>query len=149
MTASAARMPTGQRLRVLIVDDHDDARNGLAALTTEWGYDVRTAPDGARALAELDAFRPMVALLDLKLTNENGYDVALRLREQAWRRRLYIVVVTGQADLRNAAASKAAGISQHLLKPVPTEALRRILAAYQFAEEVIERGHDGPVARDG
>jgi CheY-like chemotaxis protein len=145
----AAHVPTGQKLRVLIVDDHDDAREGMAALAKAWGYEVRTAPDGERALVELDTFRPMVALLDLQLPDRSGYEVALELRERAWRRRLYIVVVTGHAEMRDPAASRAAGISQQLLKPVPTEALRRILAAYQFAEEVVQHpGQDAP-SRDG
>jgi hypothetical protein len=36
--------------RVLIVDDEDDQRNGLAGLVSSWGHQVRTARDGQDAL---------------------------------------------------------------------------------------------------
>lgn len=128
--------PEDRRLRVLVVDDHADTALALSGLLQSWEYDVRTAPDGAAALGAFDEFRPTVALLDLALPDLSGYDVAMQLRDRAWRRRVFIVMVTGSVALADQRQATAAGISHYLVKPVNPEALKRILAAYRFAWEV-------------
>jgi DNA-binding response OmpR family regulator len=132
-------IPTDRLLRTMVVDDHVDTATALTALIEEWGWNARRAHDGETALQIFDEFRPVVVLLDLKLPGESGYEIAMRLRERAWRRRLYIVIVTGHVDVADQAQSTRAGISHHLIKPVNPDALRRILSAYQFAEEVVGR----------
>jgi DNA-binding response OmpR family regulator len=136
---SPAAIPTDRLLRTMVVDDHVDTATALTALIEEWGWHARPAHDCESALKVFEEFRPMVALLDLKLAGETGYGIAMQLRERAWRRRLYLVVVTGHADIADQALSTRAGISHHLIKPVNPEALHRILSAYQFAEEVVSR----------
>src|SRR5438046_8649381 len=72
-TSSAApRLP----LRVLAVDDNHDAADSLAILLRLLGHEVRTAYDGAQALAAAREFRPEVALLDLGLPGLDGLEMA-------------------------------------------------------------------------
>ena len=42
--------------RVLIADDEDDQRNGLASIVSSWGFEVETAADGQQALEKLASF---------------------------------------------------------------------------------------------
>jgi CheY-like chemotaxis protein len=78
---------SGQACRVLVVDDHEDARTLLSYLLHVLGYDVRVAADATAALALVEAFPPDVALLDIGLPGMNGYELAAALRQTSdwWR----------------------------------------------------------------
>jgi CheY-like chemotaxis protein len=66
-------------LNVLIVDDDHDLRELLEAALTEAGMRVRTASDGGQALAEVEAHRPDVVLLDMMMPGVDGMAVLDRL----------------------------------------------------------------------
>ena len=72
------------RLRCLIVDDNASFREEMRGLLAEQGLDVvgaaGSAADAHRQIAEL---RPDVALIDIDLGGESGFELARRLREQA------------------------------------------------------------------
>jgi CheY-like chemotaxis protein len=121
--------PDERHLRVMIVDDNDDGASAMADLVRIWGFNAKTAKNGADALRLYAEYRPSVVLLDLVLPDRNGYDLALQLRERAWRRRLLIVVTTGFAPLTDSEAGRFAGIFHHLLKPVDPATLKQILMA--------------------
>src|SRR3954452_15531669 len=71
-------MPT----TVLIVDDHDGFRASAHALLERQGLTiVGEARDGESALRLAAALRPDVVLLDVRLPDIDGFDVAARLRE--------------------------------------------------------------------
>jgi CheY-like chemotaxis protein len=74
-TASAWSAPHGARSkRVLVVDDDRDIRELLVELLASEGYEVASAPDGRRALAEARARRPDVILLDLMMPVMSGWE---------------------------------------------------------------------------
>ena len=65
---------------VLIVDDHPSFRSSARRVLEEAGYDVvGEAPDGASALAAARALRPAIVLLDIRLPDVDGFEIALRL----------------------------------------------------------------------
>jgi CheY-like chemotaxis protein len=69
-------------LRCLVVDDNASFRTAATALLEREGLTVvGTASNGAEALAEAQALRPDVVLLDIALGSESGFDVARRLAD--------------------------------------------------------------------
>jgi CheY-like chemotaxis protein len=124
----------GRRLSVLIVDNYPDAADTLAMLVRLWGHDAAVVATGAEALRAGTANRPDVVLLELRLPDLDGCEVARALREESAGKRLLIVAVTtcGRADDRWRAAE--AGIDLHLVKPANPEDLFRAL--WQFARLV-------------
>ena len=68
--------------RILVVDDNDDSAAMLAEALRLRGHDVRVAHDGPAALTVSAVFRPDVAFLDIGLPVMDGYELAVRLREQ-------------------------------------------------------------------
>ncbi|WP_433402060.1 response regulator transcription factor [Streptomyces sp. CA-146814] len=119
-------------IRVLVVDDHDVVRSGLAVLlSAELGIEVAgQAADGPAALAEAERLRPDVALLDIDLPGLDGITVAAALAERLPScRTLMLTALDRPGHLRRALAAGAAG---YLLKSTPpagvADAVRRIAA---------------------
>jgi CheY-like chemotaxis protein len=84
---------------VLVVEDHEFAREALAALLTTMGYDVVEAENGREALAVMTkGARPDVILLDLMMPVMDGWEFMRRQRRD-WRLcTIPTIVVTGVAS---------------------------------------------------
>lgn len=74
MAQMTGRSDPGARSAV-VVDDDPSIRSLLSELLRDEGYVVRTADDGAAALAALREEAPDVVLLDLAMPGLDGYDV--------------------------------------------------------------------------
>jgi CheY-like chemotaxis protein len=123
-----ARKAAATGLRVLVVEDGDDAREMMEAMLSLHGHEVRTAPDGAAALREAARFAPDAVLLDIGLPDLDGYEVARRLRAAPGSRGAFLVALTGYGQSEDEAAAYAAGFDRHMTKPVEPAALARLLA---------------------
>jgi len=115
--------PGPRRARILVADDNRDAASSLATLLTLDGHDVRIANDGAQALAEAEAFRPHIALLDIGMPKRNGYEVARAVRAAAWGRAMVLVAVTGWGQSEDKRRAKEAGFDHHFTKPLDLDVL--------------------------
>jgi signal transduction histidine kinase len=115
--------------RVLVVDDRVEVANSLARLLKVMGHEVHVAHDGAGAIDAGSKFEPEVILLDIGLTELNGYDVCRQIRQQPWGREILIVAVTGWARESDIQHSTEAGFDRHLAKPVDRSTLARLLAS--------------------
>lgn len=121
---------SGQRRRVLVVDDNEDAALMLAAVIESVGHEVVTAFDGPTALAAAAEHAPDAALLDLGLPVMDGFELARRLRELPGgeRERMKLVAVTGYSSPRDFERSSQASFDRHLVKPIDTLALGKLLS---------------------
>lgn len=77
-TPSSAAAVIGKR--VLIVDDNAALLASLSAVLREAGHEVKTAADGAQALALAQSWKPGFVLLDAQMPHMNGFEVAKHLR---------------------------------------------------------------------
>jgi DNA-binding NtrC family response regulator len=75
-------MSTASARRVLIVDDEDDQRTGLATLVRSWGYQTEMAVDGEDALEKLATFPAQVIVTDLQMPRLDGFGLLKKLAEQ-------------------------------------------------------------------
>jgi PAS domain S-box-containing protein len=121
--------PIDAILRVLIVDDNEDAATALELLLEEAGHSVRTAHTGPDGLAAALEFLPDVILLDIGLPKLDGYEVAKRIRQEAALHNVVLVAMTGYGREKERQRSQEAGIDHHLVKPVDYGTLEQILAA--------------------
>ncbi len=115
-------------LRILVVDDNEDAAVSLAMMLEILGNEVQTAHDGLEALEAAPAFRPDVILLDIGMPRLNGHEVARRIRRQPWGKGVLLVALTGWGQEEDRRRSREAGFDFHLVKPVDAAALEKVLA---------------------
>ena len=124
-----------EALRILIVDDHEDSAEMLSALLSGKGHTTRMALDGTAALAVAAAFKPHLGLLDLSLPGMTGYELAQRLRAVPGLSHIRLVAVTGHGSDAHRAQARAAGFTEHLLKPVDLQAMDVVLESVRQALE--------------
>ena len=119
--------PTG--LRVLVVDDNEDAASALGELLALQGHDVKVVFGAPAALAQEPVFAPQVCLLDIGLPGMDGYELARRLRAQGGDRTLRLVALTGYGQDSDRQRAAVAGFDHHLTKPVDWRLLEQLLRA--------------------
>jgi two-component system CheB/CheR fusion protein len=117
--------PAGERMKILVADDNQDAAETLSVFLEMLGYKVRLASDGEEALRIAETFLPDVALLDIGMPKLDGYQVADRLRASA--PAAVLIAITGWGQPGDVQRAVAAGFQHHLVKPVDPERLQQLL----------------------
>ena len=119
--------PTGASTqRVLLVDDNVDAVESMEILLQAFGYEVATAIHPNLALAQLEAFAPAAAVIDIGLPDMDGYQLATEIRRRLAGRPMRLIAFTGYGGADDIARATVAGFDAHLVKPVEID---RLLAA--------------------
>jgi signal transduction histidine kinase/ActR/RegA family two-component response regulator len=106
-------------LRVLVVDDDDDARALVQVIVEEAGGHAVTAGSGAEALLRLDEERPDVMVADLGMPGMDGLQLieAVRRRSDA-AKAIPAVALTTYAHSEDRLTALSAGYQRHLPKPI-------------------------------
>jgi signal transduction histidine kinase len=120
--------PCGRSLRVLVVDDNEDAAESLALLLGLWGHQAKVAHEGRTALAVAQEQHPDAVLLDIGLPGMDGYQVARRLRQLPGLEKTLLVAMTGYGQEEDRRRSHEVGFQHHLVKPVDPMEVRELLA---------------------
>lgn len=105
-----------ERIKVMIVDDHEVVRLGLrAVLEIEKDFEVSgDAPDAASALRAATVLRPDVVLMDVRMPGTDGIEACRQLRERLPDTR--VIMLTSYGDEDAVMAAIMAGASGYLLK---------------------------------
>ncbi|MET9518758.1 response regulator transcription factor [Streptomyces sp. NPDC002994] len=121
--AEAAARPAKNRIRVLLVDDHQVVRRGLRTFL-EIQDDIEVvgeAGDGAEGVARAEELRPDVVLMDIKMPGTDGIDALRKLRELA--NPAKVLIVTSFTEQRTVVPALRAGASGYVYKDVDPDAL--------------------------
>ena len=106
-----ARSP--ERLRVLVVDDHDVVHWGFRLMLTQqpWVERCVSAHSGDEALAMASRYRPHVALVDLFIGEESGAEVCEQIRAADPNTRVLLFSGAGEISPHAARAAGASGFA--------------------------------------
>jgi DNA-binding NarL/FixJ family response regulator len=122
-----AHVDSSAHLRFLIVEDHAEAREAMRDLLEQSGHEVAEAATGSEAEAAVEEFDPEGVLLDLRLGDESGFDVARTLTEA--RPELAVVITSVDSDDVSPERLRACGargfVSKYRLHAVDLAALFR------------------------
>lgn len=112
-------------VRVLIVDDEPELVSALTERLEIRGFTAGGATSGAAALAALDTGAWDVVLLDVRMPGVDGFELTREIRSQ--HPETAVVLLTGRSGADDEEASRAAGASAYLIKPIPIEELESAL----------------------
>lgn len=129
------RAQRGQ-IKVLMVDDNEDAVNSLSQIMMFYGYQTLVAFSGREALRVMDSARPDVAILDLAMPEISGFDLAQRFRETRTRDDLLLIALTAWGDTVATELTIAAGFDFHVVKPADPAALSALIDEEAFRRKV-------------
>ena len=135
--------------RVLIVEDEDGARAGLAAVVEGWGYRTATARDGQEALEKLPQVAPVAVITDLKMPRLDGLGLLRRLREEP--DPPPAIVLTAHGDEAALDEALELGAFWFLEKPLRTHMLRVLVdrAVFLRRQQCDARAHEVSLAYAG
>jgi CheY-like chemotaxis protein len=106
-------------IRILVVEDQQDARDLVAEIVREAGAEIAEARSVAEALKAFQIFRPDVLVSDIAMPDEDGYSLIRRVRQ--WPPEegglTPAIAVTAYAREEDRIRSLSAGFQMHLPKP--------------------------------
>jgi signal transduction histidine kinase/ActR/RegA family two-component response regulator len=111
-------------VRVLVVDDHTDARELLSMILMSAGAEVSAADSTRSALETFKRVKPNVLVSDIGMPGEDGFTLISRIRSLPPEEggRIPTIALTAYATKEDRRRSLAAGFAKHLAKPVePSE----------------------------
>jgi response regulator NasT len=127
------------KLRVLVADDEAIIRLGLRSMLAQMGHEVLLAADGREALTLARASRPDIALLDIRMPNVDGLEVARTLTS---RQAMPIILLTAYSEQDLIQQAAELQVQAYLIKPVDE---RDLTAAIPMA---VARFKDSQTAQD-
>lgn len=120
-----AHEPARQSLRLLIAEDHDSARMTMTKLLERDGHSVFAAASIAEALSQANQNECDILISDLGLPDGSGLDLMRTIKgRHGWPG----IALSGYGTEQDVRASKDAGFSMHLVKPVGVAELRSAIA---------------------
>lgn len=141
---------TGEKRKIFIVDDDQDAINVERMILEPAGYDVSVGSSSREALAELEHIRPDCIILDIMMPDMDGMELLQAIRERQEFRRTKIVMVSGKPYEYDKNRAFELGANGFVLKPFePKEFLSTLETVIQDQIELQYWGVRGTLPRPG
>ena len=133
--ADAKPAPDLHGKRVLLVEDNELNREIAMELLQELGLEVETAEDGKQGFDIFNASEPghfQLVLMDIQMPVMNGHDATRAIRASAHPdgKTIPVVAMTANAFPEDVSQSLAAGMNNHLAKPIDLEKMHTVLNEY-------------------
>ncbi len=105
---------------VLVVDDEASIRELLRQELSEFGYQVKTAESGKKALSMIRNHRPDIIILDVMMPEMNGFDLAAILKNDPNTMDIPILILS---IIKDKERGYRIGVDRYLTKPIDTDVL--------------------------
>ena len=132
-TTPAPAPDAGPPLRILVAEDHPVNQRVVLLLLAKLGQRADVVSDGVEAVAAVERRDYDVVLMDVRMPELDGLTATRRIRERRGEKRPRIVAVTANASQGDRDACLAAGMDDHIAKPLKeselAQALRRCAPA--------------------
>ncbi len=115
--------------KILLIEDNELNRDMLRRRLERRGYAVQVTADGASGLAAARAGRPDLVLMDIRLPDMDGRDLAKTLKADEATRHIPVIALTAHAMEGDRAAALRAGCDEYDTKPVDFPRLLGLIEA--------------------
>ena len=117
-----------RRLRIIVADDDRDQVLTLTELLGGEGHDVRGLYRGKELVQAVSNFEPDVLILDIKLPDASGFEVAEKIRERYGERRPLLIAISGVFKKGvDRILCEMVGFDHHLTKPFAFDTLLELI----------------------
>jgi PAS domain S-box-containing protein len=137
--AEARARITLEGTRILLVEDNKINQQVASEILAAVGVSVTVADNGQEALQAVAANEFDAVLMDVQMPVMDGYEATRRLRQDPRSQGLPIIAMTAHAMAGDREKSLAAGMDDHVTKPIDPEVLFRTLEKYT-GKQVIQEG---------
>jgi pilus assembly protein CpaE len=125
------------KAKILLIDDEVIYHKMVARALEPRGCTMAYAKSGIEGLKIANLFDPDVVILDVRMPDLQGYEVAKRLRHEPRFARVPIIFITGQTDLDDKLKAFQSGADDYLVKPFQPEELgARVALQLRRSEEL-------------
>jgi CheY-like chemotaxis protein len=128
---------------ILVVEDDALNRELLERLLYIYGYEVISAPDGAKGVAMARAYKPDLIIMDMGLPILNGWQATHRLKAAPDTCHIPVIALTAYAFTDDRARCLSVGCDDYDVKPLDTQRLMTKLVALL---ERVRSGDGSPAA---
>ena len=119
-----AKMATLEAPHLLVVDDDERLRGLLRRYLADNGFRITLAADAAEARLKLKSLEYDLAIVDVMMPGENGFELTASLKAE---RRVPVLLLTAMAEAENRIHGLEQGADDYLVKPFePRELVLRI-----------------------
>ena len=133
LVVPAARISPSRDIRILLTEDDPKTRKIVSRLLKGHGYRVDVAGDGTEALLALEKNDYALVLMDCMMPEMDGYEITAVIRDPASRVRRHdipVIALSGNVMKRDLDRCIAAGMNDHLAKPLVLDDLLAKLDAW-------------------
>lgn len=119
--------------KILVVDDSATDLKNLEQICASGGYDVITASSGLEAVAKANRENPDAVLLDVLMSDMNGFQVCRLLTTNESTQHIPIVLVSSKAQATDRIWGEQQGAKAYIAKPFTPEQILKQLRAFDGA----------------
>ena len=124
-------------VKVLIIDDEEDIREGCRRSLSRSGCEIHMAADGTEGISVFLEARPLVVFLDLKMPGMDGMEVLAMIRETD--PSVLVIIITGFATVDSAITAMKRGAYDFIAKPFEPEQIRLVAERALSHIRVVQR----------
>jgi len=114
-----------EQYKILVVDDEEPIRRGIAYIISGMGHDVDVAADAEEALAKAIDSPPDLVITDLQLPGRDGLQLVGDLKDRGIESTMIILTAHGTID--SAVEATRRGVYDYLVKPVEPDRLATVI----------------------
>lgn len=129
-------MATGQKKRILVVDDERHIVRLVQVNLERHGYEVLTAYDGVECLEKAKSERPDLIVLDVMMPRMDGFEALQRLKSDPETTNIPVIMLTARAQDRDVLQGYQYGADLYLTKPFnPLELISLVKRVFESQAE--------------
>jgi DNA-binding NtrC family response regulator len=111
---------------ILVVDDEENARDGLSKILTKEGYKIDVASDGKEAIDSIRKNRFDLVITDMRMPQMDGFEVLREIRKMD--DNIGVIMITAFGEVDSYFEAMNLGAFEYINKPVKVDELKRVIA---------------------
>ena len=113
--------------KILVIDDEPEIAELLKARLEPKGYEIVASYCGKEGLRKVTDERPDAVLLDIMMSDMDGFEVLRAIRKNPGMRYLPVIMLTAKADTGSIFKSKDLNVTDYIIKPFDLNELEKLL----------------------